>query len=278
MAETTRDAFWLWGQEAGCFHRHRDNVWRLPGMSRMTPAEAAFHLGIPNVMIVRFDNRPAPPFRQYALPLRPLKRIVWSIVGDASSSDNDRQSDLNEVIALAEDFPNLTGAIMDDFFRKDPNAPGRYTPEQTDGFRRTLRAATRPLDLYVVVYTHDLDMPIQAHLDTVDAITFWTWHAKDLDALDSNFRRLEEIAPEKRKLLGLYMWDFGACAPMPAAAMERQCRLGLQWLRAGRVEGLIFLANCVADLELDAVEYARRFIVENGDKPLRRHSARNKHD
>lgn len=274
MAETTRDAFWIWGQEAGCFHRHDHNVWRLPGMSRMTPAEGAYYMGIPNIMVVRFGNQPAPPFRQYALPLRPLKRIVWSIVGDSSSLSNDRQPDLQEVIALSAEFPNLTGAIMDDFFRRDPQFPGRYTPQAIADFGAQLHTAPRPLDLYVVLYAHDLDLPLRAHLDAVDAITFWTWHARDLNALEGNFLRLEETAPDKRKLLGLYMWDFGACAPMPMEAMEHQCRLGLDWLRAGRIEGLIFLASCIADLELEAVEYARRFIAEVGDTTLMRRSDR----
>ena len=268
MTGTIRDALWMWGQEAGSLHRHSNNVWKLPGASRMTPGEGAYYLGLPNIMIVRMANQPAPPFRQYALPLRPLKRIVWSIVGDASSAENDREPDLKEVIGLGEDFPNLTGAIMDDFFRKDPAAPGRYTPEQVTDFRRQLHAAKRPLDLYVTIYAHNFDLPIKPHLDTVDALTFWTWHAKDLHALESNMHRLEEIAPGKRKLLGLYMWDFGASAPMPMDAMEHQCRLGLEWLKTGRVEGLIFLASCIADLELDAVEYARRLIGQVGDKPL----------
>lgn len=265
---TIRDALWIWGQEAGCFHRNRNNCWNLPGMSRMTPAEGAFYMGVPNIMMVRFANQPMPPFRPHSIPLRPLKRIVWSIIGDSASTDNDRQPDLQEVITLAEDFPNLTGAIMDDFFRNDPAAPARFTAEQVEGFRRQLHSAGRPLDLYVVVYSRNLALPIRKYLDSVDVITFWTWQAKELEALESNFRRLEELSPQKRKVLGLYMWDFGAGAPMPLAAMEYQCRLGLEWLRKGRAEGLIFLASCIADLELDAVEYARRLIAQVGDEPL----------
>jgi len=268
MAQTIRDSLWIWGQEAGCLHRYSNNAWRLPGTSRMTPAEGAYYMGVPNIMVVRFANQPAPPFRQHALPLRPLKRIVWSIVGDASSTDNNRQPDLRDVIALGEDFPNLTGAIMDDFFRNNPEAPGRYTPDQIEGFRSRLHAARRPLDLYVVLYTHDLELPLQPYLDAVDVITFWTWHAKNLSALEDNFSRLERIAPGKRKMLGLYMWDFGEGAPMPADAMEHQCLMGLEWLRTGRVEGLIFLATCIADLDLEAVEYARRFIAQVGEEPL----------
>ncbi len=66
------------------------------------------------------------------------------------------------------------------------------------------------------------------------------------------------------------MWDFGACAPIPMSAMKHQCHLGLEWLRAGRIEGMVFLANCIADLDLEAVEYARKWIAEIGDEPLHR--------
>ncbi|MCX7005017.1 MAG: hypothetical protein NTV22_17315, partial [bacterium] len=218
LTGTIRDALWIWGHDAGCYHRHANNFWKLPGLSRMTPTEAAFYLGIPNIMMVRFGNQPAPPFRQYALPMRPLRRMVWSIIGDLSSTDNDRQPDLQEIISLSAEFPNLTGALMDDFFRNEPGAPGRFSAEQVAGFRRQLHAARRPLELYVVVSAHDLDLPLRQHLDAVDAITFWTWHAKDLAALERNFCRLEELAPQPRKLLGLYLWDFGACAPIPMAA------------------------------------------------------------
>ena len=273
MAERLRDRFWLWGHEAGCYHRMASNPWHIPcASSRMTPAEGAFYLGIPNVMMVRFGNQPQPPFRQHALPFSPLRSFIWSIVGDSSSKDNDRQPDVEDVLALVPEFPNLTGAIMDDFFRRDAACPGRYTVEQVAAFRRQLRAGPRPLDLYVVTYVQDLDFPIQAHLEAVDATTFWTWQAADLHKLEANFGRLEAIAPKTRKLLGIYMWDFGTGAPVPMDAMQHQCRLGLEWLRLGRVEGLVFLASCIADCGIEAVEYARRLIAQVGDEtlPIRR--------
>ncbi len=269
MAETLRDRLWLWGHEAGCYHRHANNAWHIPGTSsRMTPAEGAFYLGIPNVMMVRFGNQPQPPFRQHALPLRPLRRFIWSIVGDSGSTENDRRPDIRDVLALVPEFPNLTGAIMDDFFRRDAARPGRYTVDQIAGFRRELRSGPRSLDLYVVTYVHDLDYPIAAHLAAVDATTFWTWKAAQLQDLEANFGRLETIAPSVRKLLGIYMWDFGLGAPMPMDAMEHQCRLGIEWLRTGRIEGMVFLASCIADCDIAAVEYARKLIAQVGDQAL----------
>ena len=59
------------------------------------------------------------------------------------------------------------------------------------------------------------------------------------------------------------MWDYGAKQPMSLRAMEQQCSLGLRWLQEGRIEGMIFLAACICDLNLEAVEWTRRWISAN---------------
>ena len=64
------------------------------------------------------------------------------------------------------------------------------------------------------------------------------------------------------------MYDYGSRKPMPVDLMQHQCELGLQWLRDGRIDGMIFLASCICDLELEAVEWTREWIQEVGDKPL----------
>jgi len=201
----------------------------------------------------------------------PLQKVVWSIVGDSSTTVNDQATDLDEVVALAPRFPNIAGGIMDDFFHA-PNAQGaisRYSVEQIRGFRQRLHAAVRPLDLYVVLYTHDLELPVQPYLAECDVVTCWTWHAKDVANLESNFARCEAVAPGRRKVLGCYMWDFGIGAPMPIAAMEKQCTLGLQWLAEGRIEGMIFLASCFSDLGIETVEWSRDWIRRHGDRKIR---------
>ena len=77
--------------------------------------------------------------------------------------------------------------------------------------------------------------------------------------------RLEELAPHSRRMLGLYMWDYGTHTPMPLELMQLQAEIGLRWLREGRIEGMIFLASCICDLQLDAVEWSRKWISQLGD-------------
>lgn len=260
---TVRDRFWIWAHEAGS---HNDQ-YGLSSRSRMTPVEGAFYLDVPNLIMVRYHDRPAPPYDQYAVPFRPLKRVVWSIVGAAGKTEaGERQ----HVIELAKRSPNIVGVIMDDFFRNDPadGKLGSLSVDQLRDVRSQLAATGRPLELWVVLYAHQLGFPVGEHLDQCDTLTFWSWKADELVDLERNFGRAEKVSPRTRKLLGCYMWDYGQNRPMPVALMQRQCEVGLDWLRSGRIEGMIFLANCICDLEIEAVEWTRRWIEKVSEQTL----------
>ena len=250
----TRDAIWLWAHEAGTHNTYPG----LPGPSRITPLEAACYLGIGNLIMVCYGDKPEPPFERYALPMRSLRRLVWSIVGDGSS----RRMDLEPVLELAARQENLSGAMMDDFFQIQPSTglPGRHDAEAVAGFARRLHGAARRLDLWVVLYDHELGLPVRPHLDACDVITFWIWKAQDLAQRDESIRRLEELAPDKRKMLGLYLWDYGGGAPMPLDTFRRQLDFGRGLVEAGRVDGLILLGSPICDLGLDTVEEARAWV------------------
>jgi hypothetical protein len=65
------------------------------------------------------------------------------------------------------------------------------------------------------------------------------------------------------------MWDHGDGKPMSVTSMQKQCQLGLRWLTQGRIQGMIFLASCICDLELETVEWARNWIREVGDNEFK---------
>ncbi len=56
---------------------------------------------------------------------------------------------------------------------------------------------------------------------------------------------------------------------MPLDLMKKQCELGRKWLKEGRIEGMIFLASNVCDLELETVEWTRKWIAEVGRQQVR---------
>jgi hypothetical protein len=256
--EIARNKFWLWGHEAGS----HDSGYDIPAASRITPVEAALYLGIPKVILVRYEGRPTPPFAQYAVPFRALKEVVWSVVGAGGQTAEEERS---QVLALARHLPNLTGVMMDDFFHQP--AAGEVGVLSC-GELSALRGRLKGLDLWVVLYDHQLGLPVGAHLGLCDKVSFWTWEARNLENLERNFARVEQLAPRCGKVLGCYMWDYGRKLPMPVDLMKHQCELGLGWLRAGRIEGMIFLASCICDLELETVEWTREWIASVGDQPL----------
>jgi hypothetical protein len=126
----------------------------------------------------------------------------------------------------------------------------------------------RKLPLMAVVYTRQVKPGARAHIAEVDQLCLWTWQPGDLKHLEANFAALEKLAPDKELYLGCYMFNFYESKPLPVAFMQRQVELGYQWLKAGRIAGMIFLATPNVDVGLDAVEWTRRWIRNNADQPL----------
>ena len=403
--EVVRDRLWAWAHEAGVYN----GAYCLPGNSRITPVEGAYYLGVPNIILIRYGEKPAPPFEQYAVPFRSLKQVNWSLTGAGGATSIEER---NHVFRLASAMPNVTGFFMDDFFLGEVSdnrqwladirspfpvwltirlasparltrlelmqsdsaagdyrsadfaidlsddgpdwyeaargtllnvagarvpvevaprsvgqvrvrilgthdtkdalscglrrirlwsgerevslrdasadasstcpghcaqnvmwdaaaAPASLNTQQLRDIRSQLIIGGRRLDLGVTLYAHHLTPQLVPHLELCDVISLWTWRAENLKDLESNFAKLKAMAPSKRIRLGCYMWDFGDQKPMPVEQMERQCEIGLRWLKHGQIEGMIFLGTNICDLSLETVEWTRRWIAEVGGTPLR---------
>lgn len=261
--ETVRDRMWLWGHPAGS---HNEG-WNLPAPSQISPPEAAAYLNVPNMIMIRYLGKPEMPFDAYAEALSGLKQVYWSIVGAGGETGDDERK---HVIELAGRFPNIVGFFMDDFFRQPQQEGdlGVLSIETIQALRNEISQVGRPMRLGVTLYNYQLQMPLGPYLELFDDVSLWTWKSPDLRNLQQRFEEFEALVPKSDKLLGLYMYDYGRLAPMPVERMERQCRLALQWLQEGRIRGMIFLASCICDLGLEAVEWTKDWIAEVGDLAL----------
>jgi hypothetical protein len=271
--KTVRDFLWIWGHYEGSYN----NEWGLPRNSPITPREGARSMGIQNLILVRYKDRPAPPYDSYAAQFRDLKKIMWSVTGaGGATSEQDRAATL----ALAAKMPNITGVFMDDFFHftrpeelHGKEVPAALSVADLQKLRKRLTVGGRRLDLGVTLYVSQLDPRIVPHMQECDVVSLWTWEAANLARLEENMAKYQRLLPGKRTLLGLYMWDFsgpgGVGRPMPVESMKKQCELALKWLRQGRIEGMIFLATNICAMDLEAVNWSRRWIAEVGGRPLR---------
>ncbi len=261
---TVRDRLWIFTVVAGM----NDDYLGMGGVyggSRMTPAEGAFFLGVPNLIMVRENNLPLRPgnqqwraktsYEQYSIAFRPLKRVIWSIVGSGGRTQGD---ELPPVLDLAKKFDNVAGVYLDDFFQKD--GTGILSVEQLKKAKDRLVVDNRRLEMWLTYYTHELDYPVGQALELFDILTLWTWNSDEIADLEKNFDKLEKVSPRTGKALGLYIWDFRNRKPVPIPMMEKQCNLGLKWLKAGRVRELVFLANTVLDVGLEVADWSRNWI------------------
>ena len=55
---------------------------------------------------------------------------------------------------------------------------------------------------------------------------------------------------------------------MPVSFMQRQVERGYQWLKSGRIAGIIFLSTGTVGAGLEAVAWTRDWIRVHGDGPL----------
>lgn len=235
----------------------------------MDSAEGARYLGIPNCCRVVMQDKPAPPFDEESAKLRDFKQVVWSAVGAGSTSRHGaNQSDLEEVLRQAEMHDNVTGAVLDDFFPSvedfdvDSESRARHTLDSIRSMRDKLHGfPKRKLDLWLVWYDYQLDFAVQDYVELCDVITFWTWEGSQLSRLDENLAKLVNKTPNKRRLAGCYMWNYGERKPLTNDQMRFQLERYQHWIENGDLEGIVFCSNCIADIGLEAVELTREWIA-----------------
>jgi hypothetical protein len=265
-AETVRDRLWMFS-----FATNSDFV-HVNRRSVMSAAEGNFYLGVPNILMVQSSTKEAPygrfelPFEPYTIALRPLKNVVWSVVG---SGGFNKAEETAEVLAMAKRVPNFRGVMLDDFFTgKSEGKRAQFTVEELAAVRRKLDATGKKLDIFATFYVRQFELPLKDYLDLIDVLTLWSMASGTIRSVEENLQKFERLHPRKRKMLGCYMVDYGKKQGVPVDLMKHQCEVGLRWLKEGRIEGIIFMGNTVVDLGFESVEWTRQWIQQVGDTKL----------
>lgn len=265
--ETVRDRLWVFS-----FATNSDFV-HVGRRSVMSAAEGNFYLGVPNILMVQSSAKEAPygrfepPFEQYTVALRPLKNVVWSLVG---SGGFHKAEETAEVLAMAKRVPNFRGVMLDDFFTgKAEGSRAQWTVEELADVRRKLDQTGKKLDIFATFYVKQFELPLKDYLDLIDVLTLWNMASDGIRNVEDNLQKVERLYPRKRKMLGCYLVDYPKKQGVPVDLMKHQCEVGLRWLQQGRIEGIIFMGNTTMDLGFESVEWTRRWIQEVGDTKLK---------
>nr|MBQ4319630.1 hypothetical protein [Clostridia bacterium] len=257
-----------WGQSPDG-HNSAGQDYHLPGHSRMTAMEGCTYFGIPNCCRVRIGGHPMPPYDQESLVMDTLDQVVWSLLG-AGAEPATEWGDLDEVIRQAKIFPNITGGVFDDFV--SPKRLEVYTPEKLSAMKqRMCEGAGRHLDMWMVYYEHNLhnpDLNLLPYLKEFDVISFWTWRGENLKVVDKNLDLVAEQTEGKRMMAGCYMWDYGGRKPLDEGLMQYQLDVYTDYLKRGKIDGIIICSNCIGDLGIKDVYFTRDWIKQNGDTEI----------
>ena len=259
-----RDKLWLFASRA-----HDDDIWlgksrnnRFTCWSRITPAEGAAMLDVPNLIMIGSDGDPAPYSAEaygYMESFCRMKNVVWSITGSSGFRTGNEEKFICE---LAKRYPNVTGAFADDFLSNaefdtiDMEEKRRLILD----IRRVLDTAERPIPMWLTVYTKDVAKCDPAIFGLFDVLTLWNWNTMDFSHYKKNFELLEQKFPRQKKYIGVYLLRYDCGEPTPNDYLEQQCEFGLQMLKEGRADGIIFLTNCVMGVGLPSEYWVRNWI------------------
>ena len=170
-------------------------------------------------------------------------------------------SEAENVSRLSLQFPNVTGAIIDDLGGLMKN--NGYTPERLAEIHSALKRHNDALTLWAVVYAHELDPEFWGpYLPYLDLANLWVWQSKDLVNLDGYIQKCRDIFRGKPLVLGCYIRDYTLRAPVPLELMELQFNRIAAYLRDGRIDGFSILAACLIDQHPAQAAWIRDFLAQ----------------
>lgn len=263
---------WLWGHPEGRYNltwreKHVENGEVNVVKSRMTPTEFCVYMGINRVFMIPLDvdvDR-----HQYNMSFRRMHDVAWECF-DATADIEKLERYINE----AKDFKNITGVVLDDFFERD-GAFENISADQLWKIRERLKNnEVRPLDYWMVVYTNNIgtdqvpeDVAIR-YMEPLDGVTLWCWKESDVHEIAEKWDQFVRMTPGKRRLLGVYLWNFGEGKQATAKSVRQQLDFCREKMLSGELEGFILHTNTMGDMELPAYVECEKWMDEHGDEEL----------
>lgn len=264
-----RDKMWMFGtcaHDDDIFLFNTSETTKTLRRSRMTPAEGAFVLDIPNMILINSDGVPAPfsiDAYGYMESFTRMEKVMWSSIGSGGFRCGEEESFICEI---AERYPNVVGTYLDDFYAhfadKDKDHAIENAIEFLAGIRKKLDAAPRRMDIYVTWYMEHLDLLNEELMKYIDGLTLWTSSSEELSLLEARFEKTKKAFPDKKILIGLYLYDYGARKSVPVDMMKHQCEVSLRLLKEGKIDGMIFLSNTVMGVGLESELWLREWLEE----------------
>ncbi|MBQ6845640.1 MAG: hypothetical protein IJO61_00785 [Oscillospiraceae bacterium] len=254
-----REKIWLWGLDPGADHFGGENG--LAGFNRMTPAEGAYYFGTKNLIRASRYGFPKPPFDKEAEKLSILDKTIWPI-------DPAKPETVDEVIRIAKYHPHVKGAIIQvdsqhlEMYERDPqlyrDAKARLKAELGEDF-----------ELWMEVYAVKVYDKAIPWLEVADAYCIWCRSPLEIVNLDHYYNILMKNGCAGKKMYwGVHMWNFPKRFVLSPFVVRDYLNRYRQWIKEGKIEGIVLYSNTLADTKLQAAFEAKNWIAEHGDEEI----------
>jgi len=253
------ERFWIWGHPKNSCQSYVDQ----PLDMSVTPAESARYFGVKNVYYVPFGHEM--DMNDYGKDQLDINKTGMSIDNWGIPGANPIEYTFNLIPLL----PNLNRLVCDDFFNgKCDHIPtwGDFTVTQLTEFRERIHSIG--LEMWVVLYEGQLGMPIDAYLDVFDGISFWFWSEPTVESYQKCIKAFFEKTPGKRRLIGCYLYNFGARRQASAEMVRYQLDNNKKFIEQGELEGVILHNNNFGGLNFAAYEEAKKWMDEHGNEVI----------
>lgn len=243
----------------------------LAKFAQAEPASRAAMLGVKNMVMAGHGLSLDPDLAdRWSKQISHSKRIVWEVEPDTEGKSEEAGSRFtySRKIALLKElqgrYPQIEALLLDDM--STVAVKKGFKPEHIAAIRKELGPAAARIKIWGVIYELSLaDELLPDYLRQLDVINFWMWHGKDIVNLEKNIERVENLAPGKPIVLGLYLYDYGGKRKLPVELMKSQCEKALALAKAGRIQGIVFLT---VNNDPDMIRWTRDWIKTAAKQPL----------
>ena len=229
-------------------HFGKDNVWVWGGptpswggsMAKDASIKAANYFGFDNVMYVYG------PLNEETMEIhKNCGKVICHLGQNCRTQGAQALGDIEEAELLSKlsvKYPNVRGGVVDDMIG---NSWGKYNHNIYKGMHDALKKHNPEMELYGVVYTHELDMPQARFLsDCIDRVILWTWDSDELAKLEMNVEKCRTVFPGKKIMMGVFMFDYGLkIMPNTPASMLYQLTKAKKFLQEGKIDDVVILGD-----------------------------------
>jgi len=229
MELTLNDRVWVWGGPTAQWGGSMDDD---------CLAKGAGFFGARNVLYVYGQHNDT-----MLSVLEPFDRVVCQIGSNCRNPEaihGDTVAEAEQLSALSLRYPNVVGAVIDDFDTGGED----FSATKMRSLQQALRSRNASLKLHVVTYVERSHAGYEDVLPYIDTVTMWVWEQSNIARIDASLQTIRDEFPGKPIYMGVFLHDYGETkAAMPVERLQFQLDKARTFLAEDLLQGVIILGD-----------------------------------